>query len=165
MRLLSPPVALAVALTAAAPAPAAEPVRKSPDLWATVNICDTAAYPDMIGIRGSMPRMKRRTAMSMRFRVHYLAAGDGKWHNVTRGGDSGWIRVRPGGRDVVEAGRTFEFRPPEGGGSHILRGAVTFRWKRRGRVVEKVREITESGHRSTKGADPPGFSAATCSIS
>ena len=29
----------------------------------------------------------------------------------------------------------------------------------------KAFEITEAGHRSTKGADPPGFSAAICQIS
>jgi hypothetical protein len=46
-----------------------------------------------------------------------------------------------------------------------MRGAVTFVWKRHGRTVLRLREITEAGHRSTKGADPPGFSAGTCQIS
>jgi hypothetical protein len=31
--------------------------------------------------------------------------------------------------------------------------------------VRKLREITESGHRSTAGADPEGYSAAICQIS
>ena len=39
------------------------------DLWATVNVCDTAAHPDEVGIRASMPGGKRGTRLQMRFRV------------------------------------------------------------------------------------------------
>jgi len=41
---------------------------------------------------------------------------------------------------------------------------VRFRWVRNGRIVAAAREITATGHRSTAGADPAGYSAATCSI-
>jgi hypothetical protein len=139
-------------------------IKRSPDLWATVNICDTAKHPDRIGIRGSMPGLGRRTAtLLMRFRVQYLDRTDGKWHTVSEGADSGFVRVGRTKRRVLEGGHTFRFLPPKDGGAHTLRGKVTFRWKAKGRVLKTVREITEGGHRS-KTADPPGYSAAICRI-
>jgi len=73
---------LLAALLAAAPAEA----RKG-DAWATVNVCDTATNPNTIGIRGSMPGLKRKTRMTMRFRVQYR--DDGVWRLVRSGADSG----------------------------------------------------------------------------
>ena len=33
----------------------ASPASATRHLWATVNVCDTAAHPDMMGVRGRMP--------------------------------------------------------------------------------------------------------------
>lgn len=165
---MSARAALAVAALLLAPASASAkvPVERSPDLWATVNICDSPNHPNRMGIRGSMPGLgKRRTSLYMRFQVHYLAKYDGKWHNLEANGDSGYQKVGIAKKRVLESGYTVAFKPPADGGAHTLRGAVTFIWKRKGRTVERHREITEGGHRSTKGADPPGFSAAICQIS
>jgi hypothetical protein len=152
-------LALALALLLAAPAAAAGGVA-----WATVNVCDTAEHPHVLGVRGSMPGLARRSAMAMRFRVQYRTAG-GEWRLVRSGADSGWRAVgrRRGGR--VESGWSFRFAPPRGGGAHVLRGVVEFRWRRAGRTVRRERRLTEAGHRSTAGADPPGYSAAECRIS
>ena len=138
--------------------------RASPDLWATINVCDTAANPNTIGIRGSMPGLGRRATLWMRFQVQYLAAADGRWHNISRNADSKWEKVGVTRRKVIESGQDFMFLPPPDGGSHTLRGAVTFRWMRRGHLVKKRHRITTAGHRSTAGADPPGYSAAVCQI-
>ncbi|HVL94289.1 MAG TPA: hypothetical protein VM266_00370 [Solirubrobacteraceae bacterium] len=140
-------------------------LRKSPDLWATINVCDTETHPNVIGIRGSMPGIGRRARMWMRFQVQFRSHADGKWHNLPGSADSGWKKVGVTRNRVIESGHNFTFLPPEGGGVHTLRGAVTFKWVRRGRIVRKLREITEGGHRSTAGADPAGFSAAICQIS
>lgn len=161
MRVLS--VTLFCVLALSASAAARPPVESSDDLWATVNVCDSPAKPDRLGIRASMPALARRTTMWMRFRVQYLSEVDDKWHNVQKGGVSAWIRVGRGRTGVYEAGQDFAF-PPPAGEKYLLRGAVTFRWKRRGKIVKTVRELTESGHTSTRGADPPGYSAATCEI-
>src|SRR4051794_33937950 len=140
-------------------------IAKSPDLWATINVCDTAAHPDTIGIRGSMPGLRHKATLYMRFRVEYLATQtDGKWHDVTDNADSGWKRVGRVRNRVVEAGQNFTFEPPASGGAHRLRGAVTFRWTRGGKTVYKLRRVTEAGHRTTAGADPDGYSAAVCDI-
>ena len=64
MRKLS--LAMLVALAAAAPAQAGHP-----DLWATVNVCDTAAFPDAMGVRASMPGNGTRQRMYMRFNASW----------------------------------------------------------------------------------------------
>jgi hypothetical protein len=140
---------LAVALLAV-PAQAED---KQP--WATVNVCDTRAHEGEIGIRASMPRARGRTR-TIRFRVQYRDLSDGRWRYV-RDADSGWQRVRR----AAESGWSFEVA---GTGEPILRGVVFYRWARKGAVVRRERRVTEGGHRSTVGADPEDFSAATCRI-
>jgi hypothetical protein len=121
-------------------------------LWATVNVCDTAAHPDEIGIRASLPARRA----GVRFRVQYREAMSGRWRWV-KDADSRWHRA-PQAR---ESGWSFEVA---GDGTRILRGVVNYRWKRHGVVVRRARRVTEVGHRSTAGADPADFSAATCRI-
>ncbi len=141
---------LLVVAVDAAPARAAEG-----DLWATVNVCDTAEHPNEIGIRAATPTRRGRTT-SIRFRVQYRDLSDGRWRYV-RAADSDWTRVRRSS----EAGWSFEV---SGDGTPILRGVVFYRWSRRGKVTRRARRVTENGHRSTAGADPASFSAATCRI-
>jgi hypothetical protein len=129
------------------------------DLWATVNVCDTAAHQDEIGIRASMPGGKPKTHLLMRFRVQYRDLSTGKWRAV-RDADSGWRKAGTG-RPTREAGYSFEVA---GEGTRILRGVVTYRWTRKGKLVRHARRVTKGGHRSTDGADPADFSAATCRI-
>src|SRR3954447_3938991 len=79
-------------------------IEKSKDLWATVNTCDTANHPNAIGIRGSMPALKHRSRLWMRFRVEYQSA-DHRWHLIRGSADSGWQSVGKKRRLVVESGR------------------------------------------------------------
>jgi hypothetical protein len=144
-------ISLLLLATGAAPARAADST-----LWATVNLCDTAAHPNEIGIRAALPPRGSSTA-SLRFRVQYRDLSDGRWRWV-RAADSGWRKV---GR-ARESGWSFEVA---GEGTQILRGIVSYRWKRHGKIVRRARRVTEGGHHSTAGADPKDFSAATCRIS
>jgi hypothetical protein len=155
---------LALAAPAAAETKRDRAVKRSKALWATVNVCDTPARPDVIGIRGSMPGSGLTETLLMRFRVQYLDAADGKWHNIEKGADSGWVRVGRSRRRSLQSGYSFTFAPPADGGVSTLRGAVTFRWRAKGRTTRRFRELTEAGHRSTRGADPATFSAATCEL-
>ena len=154
---------LVLALTAA-PAVAA-PVSASSHLWATVNACDSPDRPDAIGIRASMPGTGRRETLYMRFRVQLFDAVSARWRFIERGADSGRRRIGTVVNRRLESGYDFRFQPPEAGTAYTLRGHVTFYWRRGGRTVRRIREVTESGHRSTKGADPPDFSAGVCRIS
>jgi len=152
---------LAVALAAAVPAAARSAGAPAPEPWATVNVCDTTAHPDQIGIRGNMPGIARRTKMLVRFRVQFQDGAE--WRTVAAA-DSGWRKVGEGRRRQHDAGWTFSFDPPAAGGALVLRGLVSYQWRRGKRVVQRERRTTEAGHPGTSGADPADFSAATCAI-
>ena len=152
-------IALVVAALALLVAPGAASARESA-LWATVNVCDTAKQPDTIGIRAAMPGTPKGARLSMRFRVQYRD-DDGDWVDVENA-DSGWRTVGSARGVPVESGWSFSFaRPSE---PVVLRGVVRFR-SRRGDTLPRQGEVaTEAGHRSSAGADPPGYSAATCAL-
>jgi hypothetical protein len=152
--------ALAVLLAAAPVASAQQDAQ--PLLWATVNVCDTGAHPDTIGVRGSMPGTGRAAdRMFMRFTIQYQA-DDGSWKGLSTGGDSGWEAVGRGTWESRQSGYSFQVRPPAG--SVRLRGLVRFEWRRGGRVTRREVRATEAGHRSTAGADPRGWSRAVCVV-
>ena len=158
-------IAVLAALLAAAPA-ASRPAPRTSVAWATVNVCDTAGHPDSIGIRGSMPGSGDRAEdMFMRFQVQFYTAQDALWHNLGEGADSGFIEVGSAKFRTRQSGRTFTITPPRPGSApHLLRGVVTFEWRKGGEVARRARKRTTSNHPDTKGSDPPGFSAASCSI-
>lgn len=147
--------------------PATAPAAGSRAPWSTVNICDTAANPDTIGIRGSMPGSGNAgEEMFMRFQVQFQGA-DGSWRLLGPDGDSGFIdvgRARP--RAARQAGHSFRLSAPATGNVFTLRGLVTFEWRAKDGTVDRgARRRTSGGHRSTAGADPAGFTAAVCTLS
>ena len=164
------PLALLTALLVAVPASAAKQkpprsIYQSPLLWATVNVCDTPANPDTIGIRGSIPGSGvRGETMFMRFQVQFFSRSEKRWHNITDGADSGWVAAGSARYRARQAGWSFRFSPPTDGSSHLLRGAVTFEWRRGDKVVRRARKRTTSGHKSAAGADPADYTAATCEV-
>jgi hypothetical protein len=134
------------------------------DPWATVNVCDTADAPDTVGIRASMPALRSGSAEQryLRFVVQYFSREDDRWYNVAEGGDSGYIQAK--GRKVRQLGRSFRIEPTPGA-PVLLRGKVLFQWRVKGQgVVRSASALTRKGHRSTAGDDPPGYSAATCTV-
>lgn len=157
---------LALLLAAGSSGAATKPpsIYSSKLLWATVNVCDTADHPDTIGIRASMPGSGiAKERMFIRFQLQYYRVSDNRWHNIGTSGDSGFIAVGSAKYKARQTGRNFTVQPPASG-SFILRGAVTYEWRRKGEVVRRARKRTRSGHPKTVGADPPSFSAATCEV-
>lgn len=137
----------------------------SKGLWASINKCDTSAFPDTVGVRGSMPGLgKRKSIASMRFKVQFKRPSDGAWLDAGPDARSGWKRLGAVTSAVLESGQDFTFEPPANG-KHVLRGVVDYRWSRGGTVVRQRTRVTEAGHPSSAGGDPKGFSAAICSIS
>jgi hypothetical protein len=149
--------ALLLALLAALVAPSAATAENN--LWATVNVCDTSKHPNEVGIRAAMPGVPRGSARRMRFRLQWR---DGDRWRYVENADSGWRRLSRARGRPVESGWTFQFDPPTA--PITFRGVVRFRWRRGGVIVRRAVEITETGHRSTTGADPEDYSAATCSM-
>jgi hypothetical protein len=160
--LLAGPALLAPALAGATTKPPG--IEKSPRLWATVNVCDTKAHPDTIGIRASMPGSGvRQERMYMRFKLQFVGTDDGKWHDLGADGDSGFVSVGSAKYVRREGGWNFRLDPPAGV-SYQLRGVVTFEWRRNAEVVRRAVKRTRSGHAGTTGADPKTFSAAECTV-
>jgi hypothetical protein len=134
------------------------------DLWATVNVCDTAGSPNEMGVRARMPGDGRRHRMYMRFLAEFRNSKK-QWEPVSGKGASSWLYAGSSLFRTQELGYTFSFDPPKAGSSYLMRGLVQFQWRsKKGAVVRRTHLATEAGH-PTKGADPKNFTAASCSIS
>ncbi|MCA1689799.1 MAG: hypothetical protein LC720_04980 [Actinobacteria bacterium] len=155
---LAAPAAPALGATAAKPKSPA-PV-ESRHLWATVDVCNTKALPRVIGVRGSMPGTGlANERMFMRFQVQYQVGADWKFIPAA---DTGFQSVGAATFKARQAGHQFTIKA--GGVPYVLRGVVTFQWRRRGHAVLKAQRITTAGHIANAGADPPGYSAAACAL-
>jgi hypothetical protein len=138
-------------------------LRNGHALWATVDVCSSKPSP-LVGIRGSMPPDGRPSeTMYMSFRVQYMDTKTGQWTNLSKGGQSGPVKIGPASA-TRQAGRTFELASPPHGGSFLLRGLVEFQWRAAAKLTLSATRLTSSGHPSAAGAVPHGFSAATCTI-
>jgi len=161
---MGPAHLIAPALLAAAFAPASmHALEHSRSLWATVDVCSPKDQPNTIGVRGSMPGDGHPSdTLYMRFRVQYQEPSSHKWADVAHGADSGFLKVGAA-QTARQAGRSFQFAGS--GQSFTLRGYVTFQWRRGGAVMGTISRPTEGGHTSLAGADPKGYSAASCRLS
>jgi hypothetical protein len=149
--------ALAAALAARSPL-------SSRQLWATVDVCNPRDQPYTVGIRGSMPGDGNpKDTLYMRFRIQYSDPASKRWAYIARGADSGLLKL--GSADVArQAGRSFQFAHSANRPAFTLRGVVTFQWKRGSTVLLSTYRLTSAGHKSVAGADPKGYSAATCTL-
>ena len=158
---LRPAFAIAAALAATlalVPAASAQPRL----LWATVNVCNTTAHPDAVGVRGSMPGTGvRGQRMFMRFQLQWMR--NSTWSLIGPAADSGFVYVGSARTRARQAGYTFTVTPPKAG-VYSLRGVVTFEWREAGVVVRRARRPTTAAHPRTIGSDPPGFSTDICVI-
>lgn len=147
-----------------AAAQAAQSTDDTREVWATVNVCDTADAPNTIGIRASMPGSRSGAEVRwMRFVVEYHSQEEDRWYRLADGGDSGYLRVGKG-RRPKQFGRSLRIAPAAGK-QVLVRGRVFFQWRTEGgEVLQSASARTRKGRRSDAGADPPGYSAATCTI-
>ena len=152
-----------VALAFGAPVSRAASIPSRP--WATINVCDTKGHPDALGVRGSMPGIgTQRTHLYLRIQVEFQGS-DGSWQTLGASGDSGWLDAGKTLLRSQQTGRTFTITPPDKGQpAFVLRAQVRFEWRRGRRVLKRAHAATTGGHKHVMGADPAGFSAATCTI-
>ena len=166
-------LALLPAAAAGAPAPSPHPgsesalmkaLLRSRELWATIDVCSPADQPNTVGIRGSMPGDKHaRDKMYMRFRLQYMDTSTKHWADLPSARATSFVFVGPGS-GVRQGGRSFQLVPRPGKPAAELRGVVEYQWRRGRSVMQSISRPTSTGHKSVAGADPAGFSAATCSI-
>ena len=145
--------------------PASTSATHTGDLWATVNICDTEGSPNVLGVRASMPGNGTAQRMSMRFQASYYDRSTEQWYDVPGDSRSPWIDVGNARFRAREAGRRFHIDPPLPTSSHVVRGVVDFRWRRKnGKVVRRTTRKTLSGHPTGRHGDPRNYSAGLCEI-
>ncbi|HWW89582.1 MAG TPA: hypothetical protein VNY35_02225 [Solirubrobacteraceae bacterium] len=137
---------------------------QSRELWATIDVCNPAKEPDTVGIRGSMPGDgHEKDAMYMRFQLEYLDTKSNVWSVPTHGADSGYVLVGVA-KTGRQGGSSFRLGAPKSQPGYTMRGVVTFQWRRAGRVVHQATRTSSAGHPNVAKADPPGYSAAECTI-
>lgn len=163
---LAPSSALALTTPAATPKEGGvlPKLLTSRELWATIDVCNPSNQPDTVGIRGSMPGDGHaRDRLFMSFGLQYEAAGSTTWVDLTTSGAStDFLAVGAAKTAGRQDGTSFVIKPVAGKPPFTLRGVVDFQWRRGTRVLERASRPTTVGHESLAGADPKGYSAATC---
>lgn len=168
--LLAPAAACALlapgAAGAAATGHAVEPqtLMRSRLLWATIDVCNASDQPDTLGVRGSMPGDRdAQDTMYMRFRLQYMNEKTKAWTDLAGGVSPSWSSVGSAA-SARQGGRSFQLSPVAGQPALTMRGVVSFQWRHGTTVLAQTSRPTSAGRESLAGADPAGFSAATCSI-
>lgn len=152
----------------------------TPELWATVNICDTDKNPDSMGIRAGMPGNGTDQRMWMRFTAEYWSRARQAWTAVSGTGVSPWVYAGSAQLERRQAGWTFAFSEPPEGVTFTMRAQVEFEWRAKGvpaskrqklrrrgaarRVLRSEMRLTQTGVRGVHGGDPAGTSKAMCLI-
>jgi hypothetical protein len=95
--------------------------------------------------------------------VQYQDATSKKWLDLSSGAAPAFVAVGPGG-SVRQGGRSFQLVPKAGKPAFTLRGVVDYQWRRGRTVLQSASRPTTAGHVSLAGADPAGFSSASCLI-
>ncbi len=137
---------------------------RSRALWATIDLCNPSDQPDYVGIRGSMPADGHRgDKMYMAFRLQYMDTATDKWVDLASPKAPVYTYVGPSSI-VRQGGRSFQLVPRPGKPAATLRGVVSYQWRRGSTVLQSTTRPTTAGHKSLAGADPAGYSAASCLI-
>jgi hypothetical protein len=138
---------------------------RSRELWATIDVCSPPDQLNTVGVRGSMPGDgQAKDAMYMSFRLQYEDSATGKWVDLESTAAAPPYVAVGTGKLAPQAGRSFQLVPVAGKPAFTRRGVVSFQWRRGTAIVHTVSRPTTAGQLSLAGADPAGFSAATCVI-
>ena len=150
---------------ASAATPTASQIRKavngakrSRQLWATINICNTRRHPDTVGIRGQVPALGFSSSISIAISLDFWNAQTKRFKPDP--GTKRLISLGSPSRGVHQQGVTFRFDPHAG----RFRGSATFIWRRGGKLLGETDRVTTGGHHNADFGDPHKFSAATCTI-
>jgi hypothetical protein len=152
----------AATLVAAAPASAAE-LGPGP-MWATVNVCDSAAQPNVMGVRASLPGDGSDAEMSVRFTAQWFDNSKQAWLPVSGSATSPWLPAGSARYVSRQAGWNFSFDAPSPGHLFLLRALAELQWSRGGTVVRSSSLVTSAGMAAVMEGDPVGTSRASCQL-
>ncbi len=132
-------------------------------LWATIDECRSATAGAVVGVRASMPGSgDAGEQMFMRFALQYRGPARRHWRKLA--GSGAFVSVGSAAYASRQAGFDFQLSASTAPGT-VLRGVVDFQWRRGSSVARSVVRFTSRGRRPSAGAQPPGYSAARCSVS
>jgi hypothetical protein len=150
--------------------------------WSTVNVCDTEASPNALGVRTSVPGNGSDERIYARYTAQWWSGAQQEWRTVGGSGVTDWVYIGPADMTARQAGWTFRFVQPPAGSTYVMRGAVELEWRdvvhaarkarnsrraRKSQRVSVVRQrtlLTETGVTGVQGGDPAGASKAMCLI-
>ncbi len=162
-------IATAIAVCALAGCPVAAlaapqtSIHHANHLWATIDECQPATSGATVGVRASMPGTGDASEeMFMRFALQYRRPGRRHWHKLA--GSRAFVNVGSAAYASRQAGLNFRLSATTAPGT-VLRGVVDFQWRRGSSIARSVLRFTSAGRRPSAGAQPPGYSAARCSVS
>jgi hypothetical protein len=138
---------------------AVESLKRSRDLWATVDICNTRRHPRDLGIRGQMPSLGFGTTHEMNIQVEYRPSAKIGFKPDPHVNQS--VALGYSANKLLQGGWIFARFPRHTG---LLRATVAFVWRRGHKQIARIARTTTGGHRDVDHADPPKFSAAQCLI-
>ena len=110
-----------------------------------------------------MPGTGQAEVMFMRFQVQAFDHTT-RWHNLA-GADSGFVELGSGRASGRQSGNTFTITPPRAGAApYLLRGVVSFEWRRGRHGRAAPRRSTTAGASQHRGLRPRRLLRRTCSI-
>ena len=155
-------LACAAAIAVAAPASAAEP-GPGPQ-WATVNVCDSAGQPNVMGVRASLPGDGTSAQMFVRFTAQWHDNAQKAWLPVGGAATSPWLSAGSARYVARQAGWNFAFDAPPEGGQYLLRAVAELQWRNGATVTRSASLVTSSGMAAVMEGDPAGTSLASCTL-
>jgi hypothetical protein len=136
----------------------------SKELWATIDVCNSPHHRNTVGVRGSMPGDgNTHDKMYMSFRLQYLNTTSNVWVNLPSSSAPAFVSVGAGA-SARQGGTSFQLVPVAGTAGVRMRGVVSFQWRRGKKVLQSTSRPTTPKHKSLAGAEPAGYSSATCLI-
>jgi len=153
--------------------------------WATVNVCDTDASPNALGVRTSVPGNGSDERIYARYTAQWWSGASQEWRTVVGSGVTDWAYIGDADMSERQAGWTFRFVQPPEGTTYVMRGVVEVEWRDQVRSARKARKarksrkahraqrwsmvrertlLTKTGMTGVQGGDPAGTSKALCLI-
>jgi hypothetical protein len=105
--------------------------------WATVNICDTKASPNALGVRTSVPGNGSDQRIYARYTAQWWSGAAQEWKTVGGAGVTDWIYMGQADVTAQQAGWTFRFVQPPAGTTYVMRGVVEVEWRDSARAAQR----------------------------
>jgi hypothetical protein len=128
---------------------------RSSGLWATINICNTKAHPDTVGIRGQIPPLGFQNQMQMQIELEYYSVKTGAFEPLSAASASAGTSATR----LTQEGVNFQVKPPA-----VLDGRITFSWTLNHKLLAKTTRTTRAGVTGVRDGKGASSSAAECRI-